>query len=87
MKKQCCIKGCKEQLKGAWIDVSGEDKKEGRWISHADICNKHFNIVYPYAQKKEKEEQEKWKKKNPKEKGTWHWVAIPVEIVNEALNQ
>ncbi len=92
--KKCCVHGCKNKLREAWIDVADHEKGE-LICARLSFCDPHYDKVMSYIKKKEKEMQEKEKKEHPngiKLKdgtivSTSFWAYAPLKYVNEALNQ
>lgn len=84
MEKGCSVVGCKGQYDG-WIDIfdniekvkRNQDRHHGRY----PFCQKHFDIIMPYLDKKQKEKQEKENDFN----SFYAWM--PLSWVNEALNK
>lgn len=74
--KQCIVKNCKEQVEDAWLDIIDNVSGDG---GRCHVCDKHFDLIHPYIQKKEKEMQ----KKHPDR----FFAFAPLQYVEEALNQ
>ena len=83
MNKKCGVKGCKEEVQEAWIDVYDNMSKEKGNCGRIYFCNKHFDIIMPYIQKKEKEMQ----KEEHKQGKFIGWAFAPLSLVEEALNK
>ena len=79
MNKKCGIEGCKEEVKDAWIDIIDDSNKE-HCCGRIAFCDKHFDKIFPYIQKKEKEMQDKEGKNH-------FWCFAPLSLVKEALNK
>lgn len=79
--KKCSVTKCKG-LYESWIDIFDDMEKiqnpRDRLHGRFPFCQKHFDIIFPYVQKKEKEMQEKDNKH-------WFWAWVPLSVVNEAL--
>ncbi len=89
MEKKCCVKGCNGKYE-AWIDIVDDKKKvknkQDRLHGRFPFCQKHFDKIFPYIQKKEQEQKDKEFQETGK-KSNWFWAWCPMSIVEEALEK
>lgn len=79
--KKCSVNKCTGKYE-SWIDIFDDiekvSKNRDRVHGRFPFCQKHFDIIYPYVEKKQKEMQKK-------ENSFWAWV--PLSLINKSLNQ